>query len=57
MSSVLPVLLLVLAGFLTGGVIQLIKSGATRFSVGLVGVLAVLAIVGGVAWMIPSASS
>jgi hypothetical protein len=34
-------------------VISLVKQGATRFSIGLVAVLAVLAAAGGVAWMIP----
>jgi len=42
------------AGFLAGGVVQLIKSGATKFSVGVVGVLAALAVAGGVAWLLPS---
>jgi hypothetical protein len=49
----MAIVLFVLAGFLVGGLIQLIKSGATRFSVGLVGVLAALAAAGGVAWLIP----
>jgi hypothetical protein len=43
----------IVAGFLVGGVIQLIKSGATKVSVGLVGVLAALAAAGGVVWLIP----
>jgi hypothetical protein len=34
-------------------VIQLVKSGATKFTVGLVGALAVLATAGGVAWLLP----
>jgi hypothetical protein len=49
---VIPVLLFVLAGFLVGGVIQLVKSGATAFSVGVVGVLAALAAACGVAWLL-----
>jgi hypothetical protein len=48
-----PVLLFGLAGLLFGGLAQLIKSKATPFSIGLVGVLAVLAAAAGVAWMIP----
>ena len=44
--------LFLVAGFLAGGVIQLVKSGATRFSVGVVGVLAALAAAGGVAWLL-----
>jgi hypothetical protein len=49
----MAIVLFIVAGFLVGGLIQLIKSGATRFSVGLVGVLAALAAAGGVAWLIP----
>jgi hypothetical protein len=48
----MAVVLFVVAGFLVGGVIQLVKSGATKFSVGLVGVLAALAVAGGVAWQL-----
>ena len=47
------VVLFIVAGFLVGGVIQLIRSGATRFSVGVVAVLAVLAAAGGIAWLLP----
>ena len=49
----MAVALFIVAGFLVGGVIQLVKSGATRFSVGVVGVLAALAAAGGVAWLLP----
>jgi hypothetical protein len=49
---VIGILLFIVAGFLVGGVIQLAKSGATKFSVGLVGVLAALATAGGVAWLL-----
>ncbi|MEV4348934.1 hypothetical protein AB0J83_31135 [Actinoplanes sp. NPDC049596] len=49
----MAVVLFIVAGFLVGGVIQLIKSGATKFSVGLVGVLAALAVAGGIAWLLP----
>lgn len=48
----IAVLLFIVAGFLAGGVIQLVKSGATKFSIGLVGVLAALATAGGVAWLL-----
>jgi hypothetical protein len=48
----MAVVLFVVAGFLVGGVIQLVKSGATKFSVGVVGVLAALATAGGVAWLL-----
>jgi hypothetical protein len=49
---VIGILLFIVAGFLVGGVIQLVKSGATTFSVGVVGVLAALAVAGGVAWIL-----
>jgi hypothetical protein len=49
---VIAVLLFIVAGFLVGGVIQLAKSGATKFSLGVVGVLAALAVAGGVAWLL-----
>ncbi|GAA0518307.1 hypothetical protein Ade02nite_77820 [Paractinoplanes deccanensis] len=49
----MAVVLFIVAGFLVGGVIQLIKSGATKFSIGLVGVLAALAVAGGIAWLLP----
>ncbi|NMO55832.1 hypothetical protein HH310_32205 [Actinoplanes sp. TBRC 11911] len=49
----IAVILFIVAGVLTGGVIQMVKSGATKFSIGLVGVLAGLAVAGGVAWMLP----
>ena len=48
----MAIVLFIVAGFLVGGVIQLAKSGATKFSVGLVGVLAALAAAGGVAWLL-----
>jgi hypothetical protein len=50
----MAIVLFLVAGFLVGGVVQLIKSGATKFSVGVVGVLAALAVAGGVAWLLPS---
>ena len=50
----MAIVLFLVAGFLVGGVVQLIKSGATKFSVGVVGVLAALAAAGGVAWLLPS---
>ena len=53
---IVPILLFGLAGLLFGGVVQLIKSKATKFSIGLVGVLAALAAAGGVAWLIPGSA-
>jgi hypothetical protein len=52
----MAIVLFIVAGFLVGGVIQMVKSGATKFSVGLVGVLAAIAAVGGVLWLIPGDS-
>ncbi|GAA0425227.1 hypothetical protein Aca07nite_33700 [Actinoplanes capillaceus] len=46
----ISLVLFALAGILIGGVIQLVKSGATRFSIGITAVLAVLAVAGGFAW-------
>jgi hypothetical protein len=50
----MAIVLFIVAGFLAGGVVQLIRSGATKFSVGVVGVLAALAAAGGIAWLLPS---
>jgi hypothetical protein len=52
----MAIVLFVLAGFLVGGLIQLIRSGAGKVGVVLVGVLAALAAAGGVAWLIPGSS-
>jgi hypothetical protein len=47
---VISLVLFALAGILLGGVIQLVKSDATKFSIGLTAVLALLATAGGFAW-------
>jgi hypothetical protein len=47
---VISLVLFALAGILIGGVIQLVKSDATKFSIGLTAVLALLATAGGFAW-------
>ncbi len=52
----MAIALFALAGILVGGVISLVRQGATRFSIGLVAVLAVLAAAGGVAWLLPGES-
>ena len=54
--SVLPVLLLGLAGILVGGVISLARQGATKLSIGLVAALALLALAGGIVWLLPGES-
>ncbi|MBM2615291.1 hypothetical protein JIG36_06910 [Actinoplanes sp. LDG1-06] len=48
----MAIVLFLVAGFLVGGVIQLVRSGATKFSIGLVGALAALATAGGILWSI-----
>ena len=53
----MAIVLFILAGILTGGAISLARQGATRFSIGLVTVLAVLAAAGGVAWLLPGDSA
>jgi hypothetical protein len=49
----MAIVLFIIGGILAGGVISLIRQGATKFSVGVVAVLAALAIAGGVAWLVP----
>jgi len=49
----MAILLFIVAGILTGGVVSLVRQGASKFSIGLVGVLAALAAAGGVAWLLP----
>jgi hypothetical protein len=52
----MAIVLFAIAGILLGGVISLVRQGATRFSIGLVAVLAALAAAGGVAWLLPGDS-
>ena len=52
----MAIVLFAIAGILVGGVVSLVKQGASRFSVGLVAVLAALAAAGGVAWLLPGES-
>jgi hypothetical protein len=52
----MAIVLFAVAGILIGGVISLVKQGATKFSIGLVAVLAALAAAGGVAWLLPGDS-
>jgi membrane protein DedA with SNARE-associated domain len=53
MRSVLPVALFGLAGVLVGGVWSLYRQGASRVAIAVVGLLALLAAVAGVLWLIP----
>jgi hypothetical protein len=52
-STVLPVVLIALAGLLLGGAISLHRQGAGRAAVGILAALAVLAATGGVLWLLP----
>jgi hypothetical protein len=52
----MAVALFALAGILVGGVVSLARQGATKFSIGLVAALALLAVAGGVAWLLPGDS-
>lgn len=45
------VVLFALAGILVGGVVSLVRQGATKFSIGVVAVLAALAAAGGFLWL------
>jgi hypothetical protein len=51
--SIAPILLFGLAGILVGGVVSLVRQDATKFSIGVVAALAVLAAAGGIAWLLP----
>ncbi|HEX2419725.1 MAG TPA: hypothetical protein VHJ83_16625 [Micromonosporaceae bacterium] len=53
MSSVAPLLLLALAGLLTGGAWSLRQQGASPVALWTTVVLAVLALAAGVAWLLP----
>jgi len=54
MGSVLPSLLLILAGVLVGGTWSLHRQGAPRGAVVISGLLAALATVAGVLWVLPT---
>ena len=49
----MSIALFILGGILVGGTISLVKQGATRFSIVVTGLLALLALAAGVLWMIP----
>ncbi|MET7866012.1 hypothetical protein [Micromonospora taraxaci] len=53
MGAALPTLLLILAGVLVGGAWSLYRQGASKGVVGITALLAVLATVGGVLWLLP----
>lgn len=53
MSAVLPVLLFALAGVLAGGAWSLHRQGAARTAIVVTGLLAVLALAGGILRLLP----
>jgi hypothetical protein len=53
MNTVIPIALFALAGVLVGGAWSMYKQGAAKGAIGLVAVLAALAVGGGVLWLIP----
>ena len=53
MSSIAPILLLGLGGILGGGAWSVHKQGAPKLVVIALGVVALLAVAGGVLWMFP----
>ncbi|HYN92609.1 MAG TPA: hypothetical protein VES42_02015 [Pilimelia sp.] len=53
MSTALPVALMALAGVLVGGAWSSHRQGSPRATVAVFGVLAALALVGGILWLIP----
>ncbi|MGB2569595.1 hypothetical protein ACPFP2_14245 [Micromonospora citrea] len=57
MGPVLPTLLLILAGVLVGGTWSLHRQGAPRGAVVITGLLALLATIGGVLWLLPGEGS
>jgi len=56
MSSVMPVALMALAGVLVGGAWSMHKQGASRATIVVLGVLAAVALAGGILWLIPGES-
>lgn len=53
MSSVIPIVLLGLAGLLVGGLLQMRTNGAGKPTLVVLGVLAALSAAGGVLWLLP----
>jgi hypothetical protein len=54
-NGFLPIVLLAVAGVLLGGAYSLLRQGASRGAVGVVGLLGVVSAIGGVLWLIPDA--
>jgi len=53
MSSVLPIALFALAGVLVGGAYSMHKQGAGRAAIGVLAVLAAVALGAGILWLFP----
>lgn len=53
MNSVVPVLLMALAGVLVGGAWSMHRQGASRVGTAVVAVLALVALAAGVLWLLP----
>ncbi|MEV0648687.1 hypothetical protein AB0I28_25855 [Phytomonospora sp. NPDC050363] len=53
MNSVLPILLLGLGGLLGGGAYSVHKQGGSKLAVGLLLLVGLIAIAGGVLWLLP----
>jgi hypothetical protein len=53
MSSVVPIALFALAGVLVGGIYSMHKQGASRAAIGVLAILAVVALGAGVLWLFP----
>jgi hypothetical protein len=52
-SAVLPILMLGLAGMLVGGAVSMHRQGSARTTVVVMGLLAAVAAVAGVLWLLP----
>lgn len=57
MKSVYPLLLLGLSGLLFGGAWSLRQQGASGVAIGITAALALVALVGGVLWLLPGEAS
>jgi hypothetical protein len=55
MNAVWPLVLLGVAGLLLGGAYSMIKQGASKVGIALVGLLGLLSAAGGLLWLLPEA--
>jgi len=54
MDSILPIALFALAGVLVGGAFSMHRQGASRTAIGVLAVLAAVALAGGILWLYPN---